>query len=159
MAKRGRQKEFEREFREQIEQFRPALVKQLHTLVTTEPPPEVKILSFVIFPYWDKFPVRVFAMDDQSPDEVYFEPPFSDGILEEAGALVPRGAIDQDVYENADVDTLKTGARVLAEWFGECWQEAGGRETTLPAYIGYHDQPELYDLNLKKWVDESEVWD
>ncbi|AGA31569.1 hypothetical protein [Singulisphaera acidiphila] len=156
---KGRQEEFERKFRGLIERFRPALVQELRTLVATQPPPEVKILSFVIFSYWDQFPVRVFAMDDQSPDEVYFEPPFSAGVLEGAGELIPRGAIDQNAYEDAGVFTLETGARVLAEWVGECWHEAGGDEFALPAYIGHHDRSAQYDLRLKAWVDESDIWE
>ena len=86
-------------------------MQELLTIVTTTPPSaEVKLLSFVIFSYWDEFPVRVFAMDDASPDEVYYEPPFSADILEDAGDLIPDGALDQDAYEDDGVATFETGA-------------------------------------------------
>ncbi len=158
MAKAGRREAFEREFRGLIERFRPALVQELLTIVTTTPPAEVKVLSFVIFSYWDEFPVRVFAMDDASPDEVYYEPPFSADILEDAGDLIPDGALDQDAYEDDGVATFETVRRVLAEWFGECWHEAGGDDFPLPAYIGHHDRPAHYDLKAKRWVDECDIW-
>lgn len=73
--------------------------------------------------------------------------------------LIPRGAIDQDAYEDAGVFTLETGARLLAEWVGECWHEASGGEFTLPAYIGHHDRSAQYDLRLKTWGDESDIWE
>lgn len=158
MARADRQEAFEREFRGLIERHRHALVQELRTLVTTPPPPEVKVLSFEIFSYWDVFPVQVFAMDDASPDEVYYEPPFSAGILEDAGELIPDGAIDQDAYEDDGVPTFETGARALAEWFGECWHEAGGGGFPLPAYIGHHDRSAQYDLKGRKWVDQSDIW-
>jgi hypothetical protein len=51
-----------------------------------------------------------------------------------------------------------TGARVLAEWFGECWHEAGGRSFPIPAYIHHHDRSQYFRLGTKRWVKESDVW-
>ena len=158
MANSARQQEFEREFLGHIQRHRPALVRELGSLIGTPVPPVVKILHFEIFSYWDEFPVRAFAMDDESPDEVYFEPPFSSGILEGAGALIPAGAVDQDAYEDDGIATFETGATVLAEWFGDCWHEAGGARLPVPAYIGHHDRSARFDLRAREWVDFDDIW-
>jgi hypothetical protein len=67
--------------------------------------------------------------------------PFHGRVLPtSAGPLIPDGAIDQDGYEEAGVRTFESGARVLAEWFGECWHAAGEASFPLP---GVH-QPARY---------------
>jgi hypothetical protein len=158
MGEATRQETFDREFRAHIERHRSALISALRTITTATPPAEVKLLAFEIQPYWDEFPVYLHAMDDESPDETYYEPPFSDRLLEDAGELIPDGAIDQDSYEDAGVATIESGARVLARWFGECWHAAGGASFPLPAYINLHDSSSYYDLRSSRWVKNSDIW-
>lgn len=100
----------------------------------------------------------VFALDDESPDEVYFESPFSGLLLADVGKLIPTDAIDQDAYEKAGVATFESGAEVMAEWFGECWHEAGGKEFPIPVYANHHDRERYYDLRLLRWVPDSDIW-
>jgi hypothetical protein len=158
MAKTARQKAFDAEFRGHVERFTPKLVPALRRITSATPPPVVKIQLFVIQSDWGEFPVHAFAMDDASPDEVSFKRPFYGKVLKGREKLVPQGAIDQDAYEDAGVDTFESGARVLAEWFGECWESAGGSRFPIPAYIHHHDRPSYYDLRRKRWVKESQVW-
>lgn len=94
-------------------------------------PPAVKVLLFEVQSDWDTFPVHAFAMSDESPDEVYYKPPFSGKVLKGREPLIPRGAIDQDAYEEDGVATFESGARVLCEWFGECWGPQGERSSRL----------------------------
>lgn len=61
-------------------------------------------------------------MSDESPDEVYYKPPFSGKVLKGREPLIPRGAIDQDAYEEDGV---------ACEWFGECWGPQGERSSRL----------------------------
>jgi hypothetical protein len=158
VAKLSRQAAFDREFREHIERFTKPLVSALRAITGTEPPPVVKVLSFEMQADWRDFPVCAFAMDDDAPNEVYFEPPFNGLLLPDAGELIPEGAIDQDAYEEAGVATFESGARVLAEWFGECWHAAGGTTFPIPAYISLHDSSRYYDLRARRWVRDSEIW-
>src|SRR3954452_6083293 len=158
MGDATRQQAFDREFRGLIERHRPALVSALREIIAVPTPDEVKIVWFEIQPYWDQFPVYLHAMDDASPDETYYEAPFCEALLEDAGRLIPDGAIDQDGYEDAEIDTLKRGAETLARWFGECWHEAGGGEFSLPSYISRHDDSSYYDLRTLRWVEESDIW-
>src|SRR5437763_10347651 len=95
MAKKSRQADFDREFRAQIERFTPAVVSALRKIIRTPVPPVIKVLAFEMQADWRGFPVYAFAMDDQGPDEVYFEPPFNGPLLPKAGRLLPDGAIDQ----------------------------------------------------------------
>jgi len=44
---------------------------------------------------WRGFPVHTFAMNDEAPDEVYFEPPFHGSLLPDANDLIPDGTIDK----------------------------------------------------------------
>jgi hypothetical protein len=158
MAKVSRQKEFDREFRGQIERFTEALVKALRVIVSTPVPPVVKVLSFEMQSDWRDFPVYAFAMDDAAPNEVYFKRPFNGLVLPRSKALVRRGAIDQDAYEDAGIDTYVSGARALAEWFGECWHATGGAKFSIPAYINHHDSSRFYDLRKRKWVRDTDIW-
>lgn len=54
--------------------------------------------------------------------------------------------------------TLESGARVLAEWFGECWHAAGGAAFPVPAYISLHDSSRYFDLRARRWVRGSDIW-
>jgi hypothetical protein len=158
MAGESWQKAFDREFRGHIERFTEPLIVALRRIVSTPVPPIVKVLAFEMQADWRDFPVYAFAMDDASPDEVYFEPPFNGDVLPNAGELIPRGVIDQDRYEEAGVATFESGARVLAEWFGECWHTAGGATFPIPAVISLHDNSWYFDLRSQKWVRDGDIW-
>src|SRR5260370_15093548 len=95
---------------------------------------------------WRNFPVYLFAMDDAAPNEVYFKPPFNGTLLPDAGELIPTGAIDQDAYEDEGVATFESGARIMAEWFGECWHAARGAQVPIPAYIHLPDSVRHFAL-------------
>lgn len=159
------QAEFDREFRGHIERFTEPLVAALRKLIATPLPPspsdeggwEFEVLSFEVYSDWTDFPIRVFAMDRNASDDVYYVAPFSGPILPKAGRLIPRGAIDQDRYEMAGVATFESGARVLAEWFGECWHAAGGTKFPLPAYIHHHDRSLYFDLHSRQWVNDTDI--
>jgi hypothetical protein len=158
-AKTARQNVFDAAFRGQLERLSPKVVSALRAITSATPPPEVQILSFEVRSDWDTFPVRALAMSDESPVEVYFKPPFSGQVLEGGEPLIPRGAIDRDAYEKDRVAMFESGARLLCEWFGECWEAAGGVKFPIPTYIHHrHDEPSYYDLRRKRWVKQSQVW-
>ncbi|MGL4461537.1 MAG: hypothetical protein ACRDD1_19710 [Planctomycetia bacterium] len=167
MADAEKQAAFEREFRGHIERFREPVVAALRTLVATPLPSgerdldgcEFAVLSFEQQADWRHFPVRAFAMDRQAIDEADgVGPPFRGRMLPTAaGPLVPAEAIDQDAYEAAGVRTYESGARVLAEWFGECWHAAGGAAFPRPAYINLHDSSRYFDLHALRWVQHTEI--
>lgn len=146
MAEKSRQQQFEREFRGQIGRLAGPVVSALRGITEASLSDEIGVLSFVIHSRGSSFPVFVHAMDSVSPDEVYFDPPFSGEVLVGAGPLIPPGAIDRDGYEADGVATYEVGARVLAEWFGECWHEVGGASFPIAAHISHHDQDAYYDL-------------
>lgn len=152
------QARFEREFRGHIEKFREPVIVALRALVATELPGTFAVLSFKMQADWRYFPVRAFAMDRAAINEQYYKPPFCGQVLpDSAGRLIPRGAIDQDRYEAAGVATFESGARVLAEWFGECWHAAGGEAFALPAYINLHDSSRYFDLHAHRWVNANSI--
>jgi hypothetical protein len=158
---------FDREFRGHIERFREPVVVALRELVATPLPSgeadpdgdEFAVLSFEMQADWRYFPVRAFAMDRECVNQADgVGAPFDGRVLpSSAGPLVPAGAIDQDGYEAAGVRTFESGARVLAEWFGECWHAAGGAAFPLPAYINLHDTSRHFDLHARRWVRAAEL--
>jgi hypothetical protein len=158
MGKISPQAAFDREFRKHIERLTKPLEAALREITSKKPPSEVKILSFEMQADWRDFPVYLFAMDSDDPNEVYFEPPFCGQLLSKSGALIPAGAIDQDAYESAGVGTFGSGARVMAEWFGECWHAAGGAKFPIPAYINLHDSSRYFDLRKRRWVRDTDIW-
>jgi hypothetical protein len=157
MAEASLQAAFDRAFRGHCERFTQPLVAALHTITMAQPPAVVKVLSFEMQADWRQFPVYAFAMDREAVDEVYFKPPFKGPLLPDAGPLVPKGAMDQGKYESAGVATYESGARVLAEWFGECWHAAGGTRFPVPAYISMHDSSRYYDLRARQWVRAADI--
>lgn len=161
MADGQLQAEFDREFRGHIERFTEPLVTALRSLIQTELPDDegFEVLSFEMQADWRDFPVRAFAMDRQAVDQADDSgSPFDgDKVLPQAGPLIPKGAIDQDRYEDGGVATYESGARVLAEWFGECWHVAGGTEFPLPAYINLHDSSRYFDLHARRWVKHNQI--
>ena len=158
MERASPQAAFDREFRRHIERFTQTLVAALRTLVSAPVPLVVKVLVFEMHADWRDFPVYTFAMGDEAPNQVYFEPPFNGYVLPDAGVLVPDGAIDQDGYEEAGVATYESGARVLAEWFGQCWHAAGGVKFPILACIHLHDDSDYFELRSRRWVKESDIW-
>jgi hypothetical protein len=157
MAETRLSEAFDREFREHIERFTKPLVAALRKLVATKLPGEFEVLSFEMQSDWRNFPVYAFAMDREAINEVYFQPPFKGPVLPKAGPLILVGSIDQDRYEDGGVATFENGARVLAEWFGECWHAAGGGQFPLPAYINLHDSSEYFDLHARRWVRAADI--
>lgn len=158
MADAELQAAFDREFRGHLERFTAPVVAALRAVVAA-PPGGFEVLSFEQQADWRHFPVRAFAMDRQAIDEADgVGPPFRGRVLPaDAGPLVPIGALDQDGYESAGVRTFESGARVLAEWFGECWHAAGGAAFPLPAYINLHDSSRYFDLHARRWVQHTEI--
>jgi len=158
MADPELQAAFDREFRGHVERFAGPVVAALRKLITTPlPGGQFEVLSFEMQADWRNFPVQAFAMDREAINEKYFDVPFKGKVLPKAAPLIPKGAIDQDRYEEAGIATFESGARVLAEWFGECWHAAGGPDFPLPAYIHFHDSSRYFDLHERRWVRATEI--
>lgn len=122
-------------------------------------PDDVKILMFETQSDWDRIPIVVFSMDDVSPDEVYYDEPFSGFLIEPGGpALVAEGAIDQDRFEDAEIDTFDVTHEMLAEWFASIWGKCGGNKFARPAYVGAHDRDAFIDLRSAKIRTSGDIW-
>jgi hypothetical protein len=150
--------------------FRETLVAQLaqhdelvssavSKILRTKIPEEVKILLFETHSDWGAIPIVVFAMDDATPDETYYDEPFSGFLIDGGGPqLVSEGAIDQDEYEDKGIDTYDVTHEMLAEWFASVWLKNGGRDFAIPAYIGAHDRDVFIDLRAGSKCSAADIW-
>lgn len=48
--------------------------------------------------------------------------------------------------------------QVLVEWFSRCWDNAEGKDISLPIYVSFHENENSYDLHQNKWVSFNEKW-
>ena len=158
MTRQFSQAAFDREFSKYLKPLGQPLVTELQKFMQTPVPPEVGVQLFVVHSDWSFFPVHAFAMDKESPDEVYFESPFYGAILPDVAEIVPEDGINQDEYELNGIATFETGAHVLCEWFGKCWHKAGCAAFPIPAYIHHHDRDAHFDLKAQKWVGQRDIW-
>jgi hypothetical protein len=128
-------------------------------ILKTPVPDDVKILLFETQSDWYSIPIVAFSMDDASPDEVYFDEPFSGFLIDGGGpALVIEDAIDQDKFEDAGIDTFDITHEMIAGWFASIWKECGGDQFARPAYIGAHDRDAFVDLRSGTACTSGDIW-
>lgn len=143
----------------QISQHEKPVSDAISKILGTEIPDEVKVLMFETKSDWSTIPIVAFAMDDETPDETYYDEPFSGFLLDGGGPeLVSDGAIDQDKYEDAGVDTYDLTHELLAEWFATVWTKSGGRDFPIPAFIGAHDRDAFIDLRTGAKCRAADIW-
>lgn len=145
---------FDRIFNDYLKPHTNALVLELRVIAATPPSPNAGAIGFCQDADWDRFPVYAYVVDAALRRELVEPWPYESQLLSAVRPLVPDEAIDEDAYEQAGVRTIERGARLLAEWFGECWHKAGGASFPLPAFIHLHDSNRYYDLRAKRWVKE-----
>jgi hypothetical protein len=145
---------FAREFRGHLNRHTRALESALRAVATAAPIPGASTVAYWIKPDWREFPVRTIAIADGWPDDILIDmSSLFREVVEGAGEMVPDGAIDRGAYEAAGVPTDEAAARVVAEWFGECWHAAGGAEFPWPAFLMWGDDgSSYYDLQTRRWA-------
>lgn len=143
----------------QISQHEKPVSDAILKILGTEIPNEVKVLMFETQSDWSTIPIVAFAMDDETPDEAYYDEPFSGFLLDVGGPeLVSDGTIDQDKYEDAGVDTYDLTHELLAEWFATVWTKSGGRDFPIPAFIVAHDRDAFIDLRTGAKCCAADIW-
>ena len=143
----------------QISQHEKLVSDAISKILRTEIPDEVKVLMFETQSDWSTIPIVAFAMDDAAPDESYYDEPFSGFLLDGGGPeLVSDGAIAQDKYEDAGIDTYDTTHELLAEWFASVWTKIGGCDFPIPAFIGAHDRDAFIDLRTGSKCSAADIW-
>lgn len=152
MPKSKYQSEFEDLFASELERQRELVTDGVHNLLNTKVPREIAILLLETHSQWYSFPVHVFALDKKGQNETYFKKPFSGPLVAKKRKLVRDRVIDQDYFEDHDVDTFRTGHELIAKWIAEIWRDCGGRDFSVSAYIAAHDDPRYFDLKKQRWV-------
>jgi len=142
-----------------LDRLSPALESQLRTILSCRFHPRVILLDIEVFPtgLQDGIPMRMFLIDARNGEEFHDDPayflPTSIGLLDEIKEAIPSGEAERRKgYEDAGVATLEVEMATLVEWFVACWIQADGPHFRLPAYIGYHDDRESFDLQQMRWA-------
>jgi hypothetical protein len=139
-----------------LEQLREKLVVALSEIASAEQPADMYLLDFEAQPggFSDEFPVVYFPMDRYLTQLELGKP-----LLPEIHSTIPEAILEHNNFEAAGVDTWDVAFKVLAEWFAECWKQAGGLNCQYPAYICKHDSiGDSYDLRANRWAPYVEKW-
>ncbi|MFN7892368.1 MAG: hypothetical protein ACK5OC_18875 [Pirellula sp.] len=146
-------------FSEQLVRHENLVSEAIGNILKTPVPEEVKVLLFETQYDWYKIPIVAFAMDDASPDETYFDEPFSGFLIDGGGPeLIAEDAIDQDKFYDGGIDTSDLTHELLAIWFASIWKRSGGEGFKIPAYIGAHDRDAFIDLRTGIKCTAADIW-
>ncbi len=106
-------------------------IAALRGIIATPVPAVVKLLAFQMQADWRSYPAHVFAMDDESPDEVYFEPPFFGALAAQVQADGPRhpAMLARRLWGGQGHSAFRTGAVHVRECRGRVLG-ADGRAVT-----------------------------
>lgn len=63
-----------------------------------------------------------------------------------------------DFYEQHEEQLVMQEQQAFVDWFSACWRQAGGQAFHLPAYFGFHDETNSYDLQNERFVEDEEKW-
>ena len=137
--------QYEEQVKSELEKFRPALLAKLAEFAA-ETPPGVKCLNFEIQSSYYDFPATAFAMDEENVNQVFDVPsPWS-------GAILPgyKGDfVSEELQES--LDSYEALAIFTAEFLGDCWQEAIGKEYPIPVLANHHDRQHYFDCRKNIW--------
>lgn len=125
----------------------PLLVKELRELLLRAVNDAAYLISFEVHPssIVANFPVRWDWMEADLGQ--------IDGgtLLADAGPLIQREHLGNG-------DPLLLVLPLLANWFADRWEEAGGHQYRLPAYIECQDGEVMFNLKERIWVDREVVY-
>ncbi|HGH7175744.1 TPA: hypothetical protein ACJMKJ_003312 [Bacillus wiedmannii] len=149
-----------------LEAKSPDLIERLKATTQLTYYKEIDLLDFIAYAQSFELSIVMFSMDGDA-NEVFYE-----GTDEE----VFSGSYDVmddvtyytfndeesdefwDFYEKNDEKLSEIETKAIVEWFGTCWNKAGGKNVTLPSYFSFHDYDECYDLHNGKWISDSDRW-
>ncbi len=152
-----------------LEKLSDRLRAELRLLLSNRFHPDVALVDIEVFAdglEWE-LPVRLFLMDKGNNEVFHDDPGYfpesSMGFLVVVERVIPDDLVDgealvdvQDALEEAGVDTSEVETQAIIAWFAACWQQAGGGECPLPAYICAHDDIRSFDLKQMEWAPDAE---
>ncbi len=135
-----------------IEELRSILLKPL--------PEADAILDVEIFPdsLFDGLPIRLFFMAPSGGTELAPSHELLAGQADAAWSTAERDAIIQAGEEDDAFDHLSIDGPAILAWFVDCWEEAGGSNYPLDAFVGEHDSDKSLRLRTKEWTRSEGKW-
>lgn len=142
------------------------VVTTLQKIVTQPFAPAVELLDFSVFtdPLRFQMTIMLFSMDRQA-GEVFCEDAAlfagSVEILQDAPYYELDAALEEAFfafYEEHSEVLEQTEQHAFTTWFATCWAQAGGPDFPLPAYVGFHDAGNSYDLQAARFVEDEDKW-
>lgn len=144
------------------------LVRNLKNIFGCSFSPDIDLLDFSasIEPARFELSIIMFSMDKEA-NEVFYE---GNDTTVFAGSeeILPEVEYHQlddsqldafsEFYEQNEETLVPLEQKVFADWFSQCWAEAGGASLNLPSYFVFHDEYKSYDLKNNQWIDDEEKW-
>jgi hypothetical protein len=149
-----------------LEKNTEKLIRNLKAIINYHYYNEIDILDFSVFIQPFKLSVMMFSMDREA-NEVFYQGNDSSifarslDLLGEIEYLqLSDDKLDEfwEFYEQNDEELSTSEEQTIAEWFVACWDKAGGRRISLPAYLVFHDDVKSFDLHRNKWISDDEKW-
>lgn len=151
-----------------LEKQSELLVRNLKNIFACNFASDIDLLDFTAFiePTRFELSIRMFSMDKDA-NEVFYEgndkTVFS-GSVEVLSAVEYHQINDSqldaffDFYEQNEERLILQEQKAFTDWFGQCWERAGGHALNLPSYFDFHDDYKSFDLKNNYWIDDEEKW-
>lgn len=143
-------KSFVRDFQNAIDRHRQIAVQSIAKLLGSKIPDDLEILQIETdCQGWGKEAATVYALDRYS-QEVSRRSPFGGRPLFTADPFLPEDILEADLIKKT-IDPAAIGTRLLGDWLGARWREAGGARWPRRAYFQHHDSRRYLDLKSGRW--------
>ena len=145
--------EYQLYIRQQLEYLSPTIISEIQTIISEQSNKNISGLDIEICS--DKLngrlPVRVTLYYGNNGCEII-------GLASTIRCVLPAEQIEVlRQFNQAGVEITEVTYQTLIEWFADCWDQAGGRQSNIHTQISIHDDIEAFDLNHHHWIQKKVV--
>lgn len=156
MSKEKTVEDYKKHITSAIEESSDGIVNVLKETIKAQFNPRIERLDFEMFQNSTSLDIVMFSYTkdfngvyNEKGEEKYFT---GDKDIWEGLIYFPEN--DEFDFDNFN-DTCEKPDTVwedaVVEWFGKCWDKAGGDKINIPTYIERHDTSFYFNLKSKKW--------
>ncbi|MDZ4406200.1 hypothetical protein [Prosthecobacter sp.] len=146
------EKELRTQIKVELNHLSERLTKELQEILGVKAPESCSSLRFEFDSpeFSDRFPVVYYWLKgDGQASKVQT-------LLKSTKSTIPEAVLEDPKYDQEGLDTWDIASTEFVSWFAKCWRKAGGRHSTLPAFIAHHDSIYAFDLLNGREVCETD---